>query len=68
MSGRFMPTAFNNPHYQPLFSTQWTPKSTESHAGACILLIVLEVKWHDRHVSRRRYLTVAGGRLAIKRK
>lgn len=73
MSSTGMAMVFTNDHSTPLFSSQWTPKSTGAYAGTCIFLIVfaiisrcllayrhkLEHYWHDKAVNRR-YIIVAG--------
>ena len=68
-----MPMVFTTNQRTPLFSSQWTPTSSEGYAGTCIFLVVLaiisrllqayrhilEIKFHDKAV-KRRYIVVAG--------
>lgn len=57
----------------PLYSSDWTPRTTSDYAGTCIFLMSLaalfralfavkhamEKKWYDR-AARRRYIVIAG--------
>lgn len=72
MSASMMSMTFFTSHTTPLYSEQWTPKSTGAYAGTCIFIILLaalyrgsfkflhllEMRWLESSLNRR-YIVVA---------